>query len=64
MNESTKLKIERDFLLKTITAIENLTGKMFHEIHAETDMEIHELAYNNKNRLRFIRISLETEYNL
>lgn len=64
LTEKEKLKIERESIHQRIGLIENKTGKMFHEIQAETDTEIHELAWNDRKRLRSIRWALETAYDL
>jgi hypothetical protein len=39
--------------------IEDLHGKMFHEIMPEIDTEFHETAYSNLMRLKAIRVSLD-----
>lgn len=64
LSEEDRLKIERRTLLERINDIEDLENKMFHELQPETDKEIHEIAWNNRFRLRLIRIALEQAYDL
>lgn len=64
LTEEQKLLHERSEILIRINLIEDIENRMFHEIHPETDTEIHELAWNDRKRLRVIRISLETHYEL
>lgn len=59
MDLQDKVRIQRQCILRLMAAIEDHTGKMFHEILPEIDTEFNELAYNDYPRLRAIKIGLD-----
>ena len=58
------IQYERMSLNRVIAEVEKKTGNMFHEEQPETDIEIHELAWNNAKRLFVIRINLIDIYKI
>ena len=64
LTEKEKLSIERRELNKTISQVELIENKMFHEIYPDLDYEIHKIVYNKRIRLRAIRVSLQIKYEL
>jgi hypothetical protein len=59
MNKDQQIQLERRLILDKMNKIEDLAGKMFHEILPEIDTEFHESAYSDLIRLKAIRVNLE-----
>lgn len=64
LSETQKLKYEQQQILIVINLIEDKTKTMFHELQPETDREIHELAWNDRKRLSYIRAALLSAFDL
>jgi hypothetical protein len=64
MNDKLRLQVSRTQILDTVTAVENKTGKMFHDIQPETDTEIYGAAWYDRKRLDAIKYSLQSYYEL